>query len=240
MHLILCSISKYSLYAFNFCADSANLIHCVTPRNFTKEFRTAKKAKLPEETHYWIDDLMRGCLAALNNNKEIVITIEQNDNLKNLISASCLFYADLKKDIFDMLIEKHMPGNNLMIWVNQDGKLVAINACWKINLDDQWITREAQNIHKWKQDSIFVTSKTDAIVLKINPLTRTFDIVMQGRIAEEISSDQLFTILQRNLSTLKQSNTDKCDADQAGSDKPAKQVIIHATKQANDFEKEYN
>lgn len=165
-----------------------------------RNFVMFKRAQKPQEfSSHWIDELMRGSLTALNNNKELVIVVERNDNLKNILYAPCLFYADLKKDIFDILIEKHICTNDYLVWVTQEGKLVAINAAWRINLDEEWITQEAQALHKWKQDAIFVSSKTDAIIFKVNVLSRTFNLVMQGKIAEEISSEQLLAILQRNI-----------------------------------------
>ncbi len=174
-----------------------------------RNFVMFKKAQKPQEfSSHWIDELMRGSLTALNNNKELVIVVERNDSLKNILYAPCLFYADLKKDIFDILIEKHLCTNDYLVWVTQEGKLVAINAAWRINLDEEWITQEAQALHKWKQDAIFVSSKTDAIIFKVNILSRTFNLAMQGKIAEEISSEQLLAILQRNILGTKTRNTE--------------------------------
>jgi DNA integrity scanning protein DisA with diadenylate cyclase activity len=164
-------------------------------RNFVM-FRRAPKGL--QELSSWTDELMRGCLTALNNNKELVIVIERNDSLKNVLYTPCLFYADLKKDIFDILVEKHICSHDYMLWVTHEGKLAAINASWRINLDEEWITQEAQALHKWKQDGIFISSKTDALIFKVKPLTRSFDLIMQGKIAEDISSEQLLAILQRN------------------------------------------
>jgi DNA integrity scanning protein DisA with diadenylate cyclase activity len=143
----------------------------------------------------WIDELMRGCLTALNNNKELIILIERNDSLKNLLYAPCLFYADLKKDIFDIMAEKHTP--EYMMWVTHDGKFVAINASWRINLHEEWVSKEAAALHKWKQDSIFISSKTDAIIFKVKPLTRTFDLITQGKVFEDLSSEQLLALIQK-------------------------------------------
>jgi DNA integrity scanning protein DisA with diadenylate cyclase activity len=163
-------------------------------RNFIMFKRPATQNSLELS---WTDELIRSCLTALNNKKELLVLIERNDSLKNLLYAPCLFHADLKKDIFDILAEKHTPTNDYMVWVTHEGKLVAINTSWRINVDEEWVTEEAAALHKWKQDSIFISSKTDALIFKVKPLTRTFDLIMQGKLAEDLSSEQLLAILQR-------------------------------------------
>ena len=143
------------------------------------------------ETTHWIDELIKCCLMALNRHREIVLVIERNDHLKSLIHAPYFIYAELKKDIFDILLEKHVSGNDYMIWINQQGKLVAINCSWRTRLDETWISKEAQNMHLWKQSGVFITSKTDALMFKVNPLTRSFDLVVSAKCLKESPPNKL-------------------------------------------------
>lgn len=151
------------------------------------------------ETNHWLDELIKCCLMALNRHREIVLVIERNDHLKSLIHAPYFIYAELKKDVFDILLEKHIPGNDYMIWINQQGKLVAINCSWRTQLDETWISKEAQNMHIWKQNALFITSKTDALMFKVNPLTRSFDLVISGKILEGISAEQASSFLKKHF-----------------------------------------
>ncbi len=155
-------------------------------------------SSIPEANH-WVDELIKCCLMALNRHREIILVIERNDHLKSLIHAPYFIYAELKKDVFDILLEKHVPGNDYMIWINQQGKLVAINCSWRTLLDETWISKEAQNMHLWKQNAVFITSKTDAFMFKVNPLTRSFDLVMAGKILEGITAEQASGLMKKNF-----------------------------------------
>ncbi len=161
-----------------------------------------KLAKGPvslQETHHWVDELIKCCLLALNRHKEIILVIERNDLLKTLIHAPYFIYAELKRDVFDILLEKQIGGNDYMIWINQQGKLVAINSTWRTQIDDTWLSTEAAHMHTWKQQAIFITAKTDALMFKVNPLTRSFDLITQGKIVEGIHAEQLATFMKKNL-----------------------------------------
>ena len=156
------------------------------------------------DTNHWVDEFIKCCLTALNKHKEIVLVIERSDHLKSLIHAPNFIYAELKKDVFDILLEKHHPTHDYMIWINQQGKLVAINCTWRTQIDETWMRKEVQNMHAWKQTALFITSKTDALMLKVNPLTPSFDLVSQGKVVEEVDAmEQTSNFLKKYLSDLK-------------------------------------
>lgn len=168
-----------------------------------KNFIMLKKVKSPKsENNNWQEELIQSCLYALNKNKELVFLIEKDDNLETLTQTQFKFFADFKKDLFELILEKQICSTNYMIWLNKSGKLVAINTTWNINHDIEWVDQEAKNISQWKQDAILITSKTDAIVFKVSPIIRSFDIVIAGKIAENLSPEQLFKILENNLNNI--------------------------------------
>ena len=140
---------------------------------------------------------------ALNRHKETILVIERNDHLKSLIHAPYFIYAELKKDVFDILLEKHIPGNDYMMWINQQGKIVAFNCSWRTHIDETWVSNEAPPMHLWKQNALFISSKTDALVFKVNPLTRSFDLVMGGIIQEALNAQQASDFMKKNLTALK-------------------------------------
>ncbi len=169
-----------------------------------KNFVTLRRIAYDQQNMYWFEEFASSCLHALNNNKELVCILEKHDSIKNLLYAPCIFHADFKKDIFEILLEKHVQSNESMIWINSEGKLVAINTRWHINIDEEWISHEARSLHKWKQDGLFITSKTDAIIFKISPSTRTFDIIMQGKLIETITPQEAFSLFQHSLGAIKE------------------------------------
>lgn len=165
-----------------------------------KNFVKLAKGKLPlNETSHWIDELIKCCLTALNRHKEIILIIERNDPLKSIIHAPYFIYAELKKDVFDILLEKHIAHNDYMIWINQQGKLVAISATWRTQLDEAWMSNETKIMNTWKQQALFITAKTDTLLFKVNPLTRSFDLIMQGKITEGVRAEQLSAFMKKNL-----------------------------------------
>jgi len=164
-------------------------------------FSATQKNSLPEA--HWVDELIKCCLMALNRHREIILIIERNDPLKTLIHAPYFIYAELKKDVFDILLEKHIADNEYMMWINQQGKLVAINCSWKTHLDEAWISKDVQHMHQWKQNALFITSKTDALMLKVNPFTRSFDIVMSGKLLESMNAEYTSAFMKKNLALIK-------------------------------------
>ncbi len=164
-----------------------------------KNFITLSNPAVPlDDKGHWINELIMCSLTALNRHKDIILVLERNDHLKSIIHAPYFIYAELKRDVFDILLEKQMTGHEYMIWINQHGKIVSINSSWKTQLDEEWLSQETQKMHLWKQQALHITSKTDAMVLKINPLSRSFDVINQGKIIEQGTHQELLEIKGHN------------------------------------------
>ncbi len=147
----------------------------------------------------WLEELLRSCLHALNNNKNIICIIEHKDNLNDSIITSLPVNAALQKDLLDMLIESSSFDQTKMIWLNTQGKLLGINATWKMNTDETWITEEAKQLPRWKSDALLITAKTDAFVLHGSFTTHTFDIIIQGKTFENISAHHAIKMLKKYI-----------------------------------------
>ena len=46
---------------------------------------------------------------------------------------------------------------------------------------------------------LLITAKTDAAVIKGNPLTRTFDLIIKGQINEKLSAHQILQLLKMQI-----------------------------------------
>ncbi len=206
---IYCALFCASYYAdlpvlrfilFIFAPAIAMLFIILHQETLQKNFITLSNPAIPlKDQSTWIDELIKCTLTALNKHKDIIVVLERNDPLKNLIHAPYFIYAELKKDVFEILLEKQAAGNDYMIWINQQGKIVSINSCWKTQLDEDWISQDAEHMHVWKQQALYFSSKTDALALKINPVSRSFDVVSQGRIVEGMTADAVTTYLKKQL-----------------------------------------
>ncbi|MBA3954022.1 hypothetical protein H0X48_01765 [Candidatus Dependentiae bacterium] len=172
-----------------------------------KNFVVLKKMqKTPKEDIHWIDELMKILLNAVNNKKDIIGVIERCDSLQDILKAPYSFYADIKKDAFDILLEKHSYTQEHLLWLNQEGKLIATNASWQLELNDEWISPDVLALAKWKQDAIFITSKTDALVFKVNSLARTFDLIVQGKLIEHNDAQQTLLLLYAYITPKKETS----------------------------------
>lgn len=164
-----------------------------------RNFLAMKKIHPVAQTNeHWIDELIRASLYAMNKSKNLIWVIERKDSAEAILNASCLFYADLKKDLVDLLLE-HQEQTNTILWINQTGKLVTINAEWKTNVHQAWISPETEQLPQWQQHALLVSSKTDAIIVYSCCTTRLFTIIMQEKNIETISAHQTSLLLKRLL-----------------------------------------
>lgn len=146
----------------------------------------------------WIEELMRSSLYAMNTSKSIVWVIERKDSLDGSLQAPCLFYAELKKDLIDLLLETQSSTEDSILWVNHTGKLVAINATWRTS-SDGWETPDVQALPVWQQQALLMSSKTDTLIVRSCAKTRLFTIIGQGKCADNLSAHHLSLVLRKLL-----------------------------------------
>jgi hypothetical protein len=151
----------------------------------------------PIEHGDWLETLLRTVLVAVNNNKEIQCIIEHNDSLSSVLNTPMPLYADLQKNLLDMLLESDAFDQHKMIVVNSHGRLLGINASWNTQLQENWLADELKSKEKWQQDALFFTAKTDAVVFRITPATRLFDIVAQGKILNSVNAALAVKTIQK-------------------------------------------
>jgi len=145
----------------------------------------------------WIEELIRSCLYAMNKSKNLVIAIERADSLAAAIKAPCLFYADLKKDLIDLLLENQHERETL-IWVNKQGKLVATHASWHMKIDQE-LMAEDRTMATWQKHAVLLSAKTDALILYSCADNRSFSMIAQEKIIEGLSAHQATLILRKLL-----------------------------------------
>lgn len=157
----------------------------ILQKNFValKNIKPAHKAPVD-----WLDTLVRVCLIAINNNKEVLCVIEHSDNLDAFLEKSYPLKTDIDKELLNIVMQSSVFDQRKIIHINTYGRLLGINAAWSTQLDEQWITKEAKELHKWQQDALWVTSKTDALVLKTTPKTGSFVLIVRGKKYEKIKA----------------------------------------------------
>jgi hypothetical protein len=164
-------------------------------KNFVA-LRTLQPARTP--TADWLEQLVRSCLVAVNNNKTLVCVIERTDSLEDFLTTSCIFNAELHNTTFDTLITSNIFNDKKLVWLNDHGTLRALNASWNLGLEDTW--HAAADIPAWQQDALFFTRKTDAIVLGIISSDRSFTIIARGQRYEHIAAHNALKFLKKIIS----------------------------------------
>ncbi len=180
----------------------------VLQKNFISLLKiTPEKQSLTD----WLEILMRSSLIAMNNKKQIIGVIEGKDSLSTFLTSSFTMNTPINKDVLEVIFNSPSYDQNKMIWISQNGFLNAINSDWNIKNHDLWISKEIQGFENWKQDAILLTSKIDALIFKTNPTKQNFDIIIFGKIIDNVLPNNAVQIIQQfvrknNLDLKKGSN----------------------------------
>lgn len=147
----------------------------------------------------WLELIIRSSLVALGENKALTGVIEKKQALDTLITSSHPFDCSVSEGLFHVLLQSSAFNTQQMIWIDNNGKLRAINATWKRSSVDEWLAQEVKEQEKWLQDALFFTSKTDALFFKLHPTTRTFTLVAQGKILQQVSAHAALRTIKKYL-----------------------------------------
>jgi len=174
------------------------MVHQQTLQKNFVTLRTFSPAQ--KENSDWLDAVIRSCLIAINKNKEVICIIEHHDSLRDHLSTAIPLQATIKEDLLTLIIESQTFDQQRLLWINSQGTLLGFNAQWNIGIDEQWIAQEAKEIAPFKQDALFATAKTDAVLIHISPTTRLFTIIMKGKIFEQVSAGNAVPFIKKYLS----------------------------------------
>lgn len=144
----------------------------------------------------WLDILMKTCLMAFNHQKEITIIIEQNDVLKEFITTSSFIQADITTGFLSIIIESAGYNSKKYIWLNSTGIVVAINSEINMEIDQTWLSSIA-HLTKQQQESLFISQKTDAIILRSHHENRLFEVTTRSKHYEHLNAHTTLKILKK-------------------------------------------
>lgn len=169
----------------------------ILQKNFVTLTSLSPKA-LP--TAHWLEELIQGCLHALNKNREVFCIIERTDSLDQFLATNCIFNAEITQDLLDQLIIKTAHEGMVTLWVNHAGKLHGFNPTWRTTPDEIWITQDVKALHAWKQNALLMTEKSDALMFTISPTTRLCTIIIEGKIVNDLNAHHAFALLKNYCS----------------------------------------
>jgi hypothetical protein len=172
------------------------LIH---QRTLQKNFIALKKIQPAKNfiDNDWVDSFMRAIFNAMSNNKQMTCIIEGQNSLADFIKTPFTISAPISKELIDILINSHNYEQQKMMWISWDGKINAINGIWNIKNYELWFSENSQNMNDWQQDAIIFTSKINCILFRTYPSKRTLDIVLQGRLIEDMSPNNALNLISQ-------------------------------------------
>ncbi len=202
-HFNLSSIATLLFIGSPIIAVIFILLHKETlQRNFIT-LKNVIPAQAPVQEH-WLESLMRSCLIAMNNNKELLCVIEQKDSLVELLDTRFFIDAPLHKGLLDLLLENSSFESKKIVWITQNGLLRAINAEWKLTEQESHFPAQ-NNMPAWKQEASFISSKTDAIIFKASAEQRLFDVIVEEKHFEQLNTSTMIKLIKKYQGILEQS-----------------------------------
>lgn len=169
------------------CPIALTIFILMHQKTLQKNFVVSTRLDIEAQSRYeWVEELIKSALYAVNQNHKILFIVEQKDSLSTLLQADWIINAQFSKDIFELIMQQKNLEN---LWINQDGILVAPNAKWSFS----------ENLENFEADAVLATTNTDAIIIKVNPETRKFEIIAENKIYENLSAPQVAAFMNSSI-----------------------------------------
>ncbi|MFC1842125.1 hypothetical protein ACFLYU_00495 [Candidatus Dependentiae bacterium] len=183
------------------------LLHQTTlQKNFValKNITPAKHVKTD-----WPQELIRSFLFAINNNREIYCVIENSSSIQEFMYSPLVINANIEQGLIHILQESQTFDQKKILWLNTNGQIVGVNASWREKIFQEISeipqtpntkskeNKEAKTDELFKQNAMLLSSKTDTLFLHITPKQRTFDIIFNGELFNNISSENVLHIIKK-------------------------------------------
>lgn len=162
----------------------------VTFKNITPATKT---------NHDWLETLIRIFLTRINTHQELTCIIEQKDSLSDLVHAQLPINAHLEQELLDLIITSPNFHADEMMIVTAQGKVVGVNTRLALHGYHNNIDATIKELPQWKQEALFLTSKTDALVFHINATSRTFDVIINGMIIDRMHAAKALELLKKYM-----------------------------------------
>lgn len=195
-HYLGLTTISYIMFLF---APAAAMVFIVLHQEFLQKnfitFKNITPARFDDQN--WIEALIRTFLIRGSNHALLLCVIEHKDNLTDLMQSYLPINARAEQGVLDLILTSPSFDAQKLLWANTSGHIIGINTDWKktdgqINSDTQ-----TQELAPWKQQAIFFTSKTDALVLSMNTNSRTFDVIINGMIIDRMHATKAIELIKK-------------------------------------------
>lgn len=167
-------------------------------KNFVVSKALAQKADVSDK---WLEEIIQASLRGVNENKTVFCIIERTDSLSVFLTSRCTFNAPVTRELLSLLMNTTPDEEFTTLLVSHSGLLVSINPHWHAGYDEVWVSQQISPLHRYKEDALLITKKSDAIITVISPETRLFDVLVGGKSFDNISAGYAFSLIKQQLST---------------------------------------
>lgn len=162
---------------------------------------TKSLTQKPDASDKWLEEIIQASLRGVNKNKTVICVIERTDALNVFLTAQCTFNAPVTHELLDLLMNTTPDDEMTTLWVSHTGLLIAINPHWHAGYDEIWASQQMNPLHRYKQDALLISQKSDAIITVISPETRLFDVLVGGKGFDNISAGYAFSLIKQHIAT---------------------------------------
>jgi DNA integrity scanning protein DisA with diadenylate cyclase activity len=138
---------------------------------------------------YWPEELIRAILKVLPSYKEIVCIIERDQDLDSFLRLPYTLYAPVQSTLIELILANTHREVTGSLMITNSGILKAAHFECITDTDQLWLSSVSLN-PLWQQQALALTKKTDAVVLHVSAENHLFTIIMEEKIAENISAHQ--------------------------------------------------
>lgn len=153
----------------------------------------------PDTSDKWLEEVIQASLREVNKNRTVLCIIERTDALSVFLTARCTFNAPVTRELLNLLMNTTPDDEMTTIWVSHTGLLIAINPHWHAGYDEIWASQQMNPLHRYKQDALLISQKSDAIITVISPETRLFDVLVGGKGFDNISAGYAFSLIKQHI-----------------------------------------
>jgi len=184
------------------CAPAAVMIFIlVHSQTLQRNFITHKRVVEETQREGWVEALVSASLAAASDGKDVQGVVECSDSLKQFLFAQTAIGAPVDRGLLHVLFASQSYDASRMVWVDTDGRLVAINVCHRQSqLDNPAAVRcEGDLVCEWREDSALLSSKTDALFFRLDAHTRRFFVVAGGVAHDEMEMTHALYVIKKHV-----------------------------------------
>jgi len=125
--------------------------------------------------------------------QKIVCIIEGSDSLSNFITSEFIFNSTISKPLLETVLNSQSFDSHKILWLTQDGNLVAINATWNLDFTHANLTNSTLD------NCLLLSQQTDLIYLEVDQKLHQFNLITQGQIIKNLHTNDILKVLQQYI-----------------------------------------